>query len=148
FSSGLPIIGTLIARFRTLWNDIATRWYLVPILQQQMDFNGTVVRYAQQTDDDVRALEAAVVSMDHVTTDARRDAAMAQVQLAQERRRVADLEVQVRTLQAALTQRLDLLTGDVSARLDRLERRTLDGTEPAAAAIAASSPRSDIPAVD
>lgn len=148
FSSALPVVGRLIAAFRTLWNNVATRWYLAPILQQQTDFNATVARFAGQTHDDLRAVEAAVAWMDRATTDARRDAALFRVQLAQERQRVAELEQQARALHDALMRRLDLLTSDMSARLDRLERRTLDRAAVGPPAVPESPPRADLPAVD
>lgn len=39
FVSTFPLLGKLIATFRTHWNNIATRWYLRPILQQQSRYN-------------------------------------------------------------------------------------------------------------
>lgn len=57
FSSRLPVVGPLVARLRTLWNEVATRWYLQPILQQQVDFNASVVRMAQYLEPLLRVLE-------------------------------------------------------------------------------------------
>ncbi len=39
FSSHLPGVGPLVARARRLWNSIATRAYVVPMVQRQNDFN-------------------------------------------------------------------------------------------------------------
>jgi hypothetical protein len=39
FSSRVPIFGPLIAAFRTVWNDVSTRWYVRPIADQQSMFN-------------------------------------------------------------------------------------------------------------
>jgi hypothetical protein len=39
FSSRVPIFGPLIAAFRTVWNDVSTRWYVHPIADQQSMFN-------------------------------------------------------------------------------------------------------------
>jgi hypothetical protein len=58
FRSDVPIIGPLISRFRAMWNSISTRWYVLPLLQQQSEFNALLVFY-------LRAMEAAA--------DARRD---------------------------------------------------------------------------
>ena len=44
FSSRVPIIGRWIVAFRNLWNSVATKWYVQPLLSQQSQFNGTVVR--------------------------------------------------------------------------------------------------------
>ena len=44
FISHAPLFGPVIARFRALWNGISTRWYVQPILQQQVEFNAAVLR--------------------------------------------------------------------------------------------------------
>ena len=48
FRSHTPIVGPLIVLFRRLWNNVSTRWYVDPILQQQVEFNGSVMRALQQ----------------------------------------------------------------------------------------------------
>ncbi len=44
FRSRFPILGPLIAWFRERWNRISTKWYVLPILQQQVHFNAAVVQ--------------------------------------------------------------------------------------------------------
>lgn len=44
FVSHAPLIGPLIARFRAAWNSVSTRWYVQPMLQQQVEFNAALVR--------------------------------------------------------------------------------------------------------
>ena len=39
FHSDKPLVGRLVVWFRTLWNNVATRWYVIPIIQQQTDIN-------------------------------------------------------------------------------------------------------------
>ena len=39
FHSDKPLIGRLLVWFRTLWNNVATRWYVIPLIQQQTDIN-------------------------------------------------------------------------------------------------------------
>lgn len=39
FHSNVPVIGGLIAGFRETWNSVSTKWYVRPILQQQVSFN-------------------------------------------------------------------------------------------------------------
>lgn len=41
FVSHAPVVGALIVRWRTLWNWMSTKWYLLPILQQQNSFNAS-----------------------------------------------------------------------------------------------------------
>jgi len=43
FSSPVPLFGPLIARFRDLWNSIATKWYVSPLILQQSEFNRLAV---------------------------------------------------------------------------------------------------------
>ena len=39
FRSQVPLIGPLIVRFRELWNGVATKWYVRPLIQQQNEIN-------------------------------------------------------------------------------------------------------------
>lgn len=39
FSSKMPLFGPLIVAFRSIWNSISTRWYVLGLFQQQMKFN-------------------------------------------------------------------------------------------------------------
>ena len=39
FSSDVPLFGPLIVAFRTAWNWLSTKWYVLPIMQQQADLN-------------------------------------------------------------------------------------------------------------
>ena len=39
FTSHVPIFGPLIAAFRTAWNSLSTRWYVLPMMQQQARLN-------------------------------------------------------------------------------------------------------------
>jgi GT2 family glycosyltransferase len=47
FSSEVPVLGTLIVAVRTLWNSVATKWYVRPLVHQQSVFNTEVVSYLQ-----------------------------------------------------------------------------------------------------
>jgi GT2 family glycosyltransferase len=51
FQSRVPVIGPLIAAFRTQWNRVATEWYLQPILRQQTHFNMAATEAARQAFD-------------------------------------------------------------------------------------------------
>jgi GT2 family glycosyltransferase len=43
FVSTAPLIGPLIARFRTAWNNVASRWYIQHVIDQQNEFNRLAV---------------------------------------------------------------------------------------------------------
>ncbi len=46
FHSDAPLVGESIAAFREAWNNVATRWYVLPLLQQQTNFNRIVASVA------------------------------------------------------------------------------------------------------
>jgi GT2 family glycosyltransferase len=39
FQSHVPVVGPGIAAFRQVWNNVSTRWYVLPMIQQQNVFN-------------------------------------------------------------------------------------------------------------
>lgn len=87
FTSQTPIIGPLVVRFRTAWNQISTRWYVLPLVQQSnLIFERVQLRFAHFTE------WLAMVDRDQVET--RRALAEAQLQIAQLERRLQALEAQ------------------------------------------------------
>lgn len=70
FHSDKPIIGPLIARFRAAWNSISTRWYVLPMLQQQNEFNVLLVSCLRQME---AAVEERLSEMDERLIDLDRD---------------------------------------------------------------------------
>jgi uncharacterized small protein (DUF1192 family) len=44
FTSNVPLFGPLIVAVRKAWNWMSTKWYVRPIVQQQVGFNALVVR--------------------------------------------------------------------------------------------------------
>ncbi len=45
FESNIPLIGPLIVGFRSLWNSVAAKWYVRPLIQQQTEFNLLTVQW-------------------------------------------------------------------------------------------------------
>jgi hypothetical protein len=45
FTSSMPVVGGLIARLRSAWNNVATRWYVRPLAEQQSAFNHELLGY-------------------------------------------------------------------------------------------------------
>ncbi|WP_420629578.1 hypothetical protein [Candidatus Leptofilum sp.] len=39
FASNVPLLGPLIVAFRNAWNWMSTKWYVLPIIQQQAEIN-------------------------------------------------------------------------------------------------------------
>ncbi len=128
FVSGFPVLGGAIATFRTLWNDVATRWYLQPLLQQQAEFNASVVRFAQVISQTIRLMQP---DQDQEEDIARRD--RQEVALA---RSLAQLEILLSNLQRDLKRMDDqgsnANVAALDARLTRLEgMQTSSSVEPA-----------------
>lgn len=44
FVSHVPVVGRLITFVRSTWNNVATRWFVLPMVHQQNAFNQTVVQ--------------------------------------------------------------------------------------------------------
>lgn len=108
FQSRLPVVGRLIAWFRERFNRISTRWYVLPLLQQQVHFNMAVVRalqdlqhvYRTASYDLVRRMDALFYPLD-------------QEQLA--------LHAWLGDLQAALVETSDGLQAALQERSDRFQ---------------------------
>lgn len=39
FTSSVPVVGPIIIAIRNLWNSVAAKWYVRPIIEQQNDYN-------------------------------------------------------------------------------------------------------------
>ena len=91
FSSRVPLVGSAIAAFREAWNNMATRWYLAPILEQQTQFNQIVVDRLVERDTSLSDLWQSLSSIDRDTTALVRE-------LAATRHRLAHLQMQIARL--------------------------------------------------
>jgi hypothetical protein len=60
FVSHAPVIGSLIVKIRTFWNWMSTKWYALPLIRQQNDYNMIV---SQTMRDFVAATESLSQSM-------------------------------------------------------------------------------------
>ena len=88
FVSTVPLFGPLIARFRTAWNNVASRWYVGHVMEQQNAFNALAVRqletYEMELREQLALLEEQVVEQEEL------------------RRRVQELAARVAQLQREL----------------------------------------------
>jgi GT2 family glycosyltransferase len=60
FSSSAPVVGPLVASLRSRMNNLSTRWYVQPILQQQVDYNASVARTLREMSEQLAELQAQV----------------------------------------------------------------------------------------
>ena len=54
FVSAVPLVGPLIASFRTAWNNVASRWYLGHLMTQQNAFNRLAVVEMERLERELR----------------------------------------------------------------------------------------------
>lgn len=64
FTSDVPLIGGLIAWFRTAWNSVSTKWYTRPLVAQQTAFNQTVAGILEEQARAAAANEAVLHELD------------------------------------------------------------------------------------
>lgn len=93
FHSTMPLVGRLIVWLRTAWNNVAARWYVQGLFQQQTAFNQLVAAVLSDTED--RLIEQDIDQSALV-----RQVAELTVEVKQLRRRVAQLEAQLETATA------------------------------------------------
>ncbi|HHH41733.1 MAG TPA: hypothetical protein ENK56_06980 [Chloroflexi bacterium] len=79
FRSDKPFIGPLIVRVRSLWNSVATKWYVRPLIQQQNAINRRLVEINRQLREEVEQLreelqvaQETIVALDRELTEVRR----------------------------------------------------------------------------
>lgn len=88
FTSATPVIGPLLAWFRAMWNSVATKWYVRPILAQQNAYNHQVALRLKLQD-------GRLVAQDEEQTAQARNIAELTAQVVRLNQRVAELEDQL-----------------------------------------------------
>lgn len=68
FISHLPLIGQGVAWLRTLWNNVAARYYLQALLQQQNELNRRVTIYPNQHQEKLKQQNNSGLSMSQTVT--------------------------------------------------------------------------------
>jgi hypothetical protein len=89
FSSSVPLLGPLIVRFRSLWNSVAAKWYVRPLIQQQNEFNALLV---QRLGDLEEQIVPQIIEQDREQTRLGRETAELGLQIAQLNRLLQALE--------------------------------------------------------
>lgn len=81
FVSRAPLVGPFIAWFRTQWNNIATRWYVLPMVQQQNDYNRILIKVLDELLQHLCVLEETVTHLDVDQVELARDLAETRYQV-------------------------------------------------------------------
>ncbi|HSM56032.1 MAG TPA: hypothetical protein VK879_07760 [Candidatus Sulfomarinibacteraceae bacterium] len=100
FDSDAPIVGPLIARFRQAWNNVATRWTVRALRQQQNEFNRLVLGRLREQD-------ARLIQQDREQTELVHDLAELTAQMARANRLLSSIEARLARLESALDERQD-----------------------------------------
>lgn len=61
FVSPSPVVGRAIVGVRRFWNWMSTKWYVRSMVQQQNEFNASLVELLRHLERDVQAVEASIV---------------------------------------------------------------------------------------
>ena len=97
FSSAVPLFGPLIVWFRTMWNDVATKWYVRPMLNQQNDFNRLAVESIREIE--TYSYEFSL-DQERELSHLRHDLAALQLQLSQLKRHLTELDDRLKDVDA------------------------------------------------
>lgn len=92
FRSEVPVVGGLITGFRRLWNNISTRWYVLPVIQQQNEFNAVLIEELRAQFAEIYSRQAQfdqqLIALDHDQAELARTLAEVQYQVIQLRRQM------------------------------------------------------------
>jgi len=100
FTSRIPVLGPVIARFRELWNSVATRWYVRPLIEQQNEINRRLVDEVALLQQMISEVTWEMIStLDREATDARRLSAQAVYGLRED---LSRLQARMEALEAAV----------------------------------------------
>jgi uncharacterized coiled-coil protein SlyX len=97
FSSAVPLFGPLIVWFRTMWNDVATKWYVRPMLNQQNDFNRLAVESIREIE--TYSYEFSL-DQERELSHLRHDLAALKLQLSQLNRHLTELDDRLKGVDA------------------------------------------------
>lgn len=63
FQSDTPVIGGLLVRLRTAWNNVAARWYVQGLFRQQNEFNGLMAQLLIEQEKRLVAQDEEIVAL-------------------------------------------------------------------------------------
>ena len=93
FSSRIPLIGDLVTWLRTQWNNVATRWYVLPLVQQQNEINTLwLAIFKKQTD----KLQQQLAALEQDQVEVIQQVAELEYHMEQTNQRIARLEAALR----------------------------------------------------
>ena len=100
FTSETAVIGGLIVRFRQLWNSMAAKWYIRPLLQQQNEFNQLIANAIYEQKDLLITQEQWLITQDREQTLNNSNTAKLTIQLIQTNRLLHSIDERLSRLEA------------------------------------------------
>jgi hypothetical protein len=88
FRSSLPLVGGIVAWFREMWNSVATKWYVRPLIEQQNAINRGFLDELERIHDESLVVQNILVRLDDEQLDTRRVEMSALYALADDVRRL------------------------------------------------------------
>jgi len=144
FQSRVPVLGPLIVALRSLWNSVATKWYVRPLFVQQSIFNRLLVdrlvvqaRAAEAQIARLNEIEARIVTLQQLVQDLQTQTAQAAALSESLSQRVQELTAQIAEHDdwfGALDREQSHLAHDlaeVAAQVVQLQRQLADSQQPA-----------------
>jgi hypothetical protein len=95
FRSNVPIVGRFIAWFRATWNSVSTRWYVLPLLRQQNEFNALVVSHLREGEKQLDEMDGRLIDLDRDHTLLTRNVAELTYQLMRMNRLLTAIEARL-----------------------------------------------------
>lgn len=99
FQSNTAVIGPIIARLRTIWNNIATKWYVRPIVQQQNEFNRLTVTHLEEIALHFEELNGRLIAQDKDQSNLTHDLGELTTQLIQTNRLLKSIDERLSRLE-------------------------------------------------
>ena len=100
FVSETAVVGSLIVKFRELWNNVAAKWYIRPLLQQQNEFNQLIARSVYEQNERQAIHEQWLITQDQEQTAVNSNIAKLTVQLIQTNRILHSIDERLSRLES------------------------------------------------
>ena len=100
FVSETAVVGGLIVKFRELWNSVAAKWYIRPLLQQQNEFNQLLARSVHEQYEQFATHDQWLITQDHEQTAVNSNIAELTIQLIQTNRLLHSIDERLSRLES------------------------------------------------
>ena len=100
FISETAVVGGLIVKFRELWNNVAAKWYIRPLLQQQNEFNHLSAQSIHDITQSIQEHDEWLIVQDHEQVVNNHNIAELTIQLIQTNRLLHSIDERLSRLES------------------------------------------------